>query len=94
MVYRATKICSTYSSLDAEFNFIRQVASNNGYPMAFVESVIRRQLILLYEPHVAKTTNLETDTVVLRIPYNGKPSESFGKRVAAAIVKHYSVNTV
>ena len=54
MVYRAIKICSTYSSLDAEFNFIRQVAANNGYPMAFVESVIRRQLNLLYAPPVAK----------------------------------------
>ncbi|CAF3862070.1 unnamed protein product, partial [Rotaria sp. Silwood1] len=47
MVYRATRICSTYEALHDEFDIIRGLALDNGYPVAFVESIIRRQLNLI-----------------------------------------------
>ena len=94
MIYRAIKICSTKPALDAEFNFIRQIALKNGYPIAFVNSIIGKQISLLNEPPVAEPTTLETDTVVLRVPYYGEPSEIFGKRVVAAVAKQYPLKKV
>ena len=94
MVYRAIKICSTDSALDAEFNFISQIALKNGYPTAFVKSIIQKQINLRSEPHVAEPTTLETDTVVLRVPYYGKTSEIFGKRVVAAVAKQYPLKRI
>jgi hypothetical protein len=40
MVYRARKICSTYEALPTELDQIRDISLKNGYPIAFVESVI------------------------------------------------------
>ena len=51
MVHRATTICSTYRVLHEEFDFIPARSTKNGYPSAFVQSVIRRQLDLLYMTH-------------------------------------------
>lgn len=94
MAYRATKICSTHQALDDEFDFIRNLALNNGYPLNFVESVIRRQLNLLYEPRAVKPTTTEMDPVVLRVPYYGKPSQMYAKRITAAVAKQYPLKNV
>lgn len=89
MVYRAMRICSTHQSLHDEFENIRTIAYNNGYPEAFVESIIRRQLNLVYERRQTITKASETDVVVLRISYYGKPSQIYAKRVTAAVQKQY-----
>ncbi|CAF1114423.1 unnamed protein product [Rotaria sordida] len=87
MVYRATIICSTYEALHDEFEVIRDLALQNGYPVAFVESIIRRQLNLIYTPRAITPTAPETDTIVLRVPYYEKPSQIYAKRVTAAVAK-------
>jgi hypothetical protein len=69
MVYRAIQICSTYETLHNEFKFIKKLTLKNGYPLAFVESVIRKQLDLLYKPRPVKPPELQTDVTVLTIPY-------------------------
>ena len=89
MVYRVMKICSTYKALDVEFIKIRDRAVENGYPIAVVDSVIRRQLDLRYTPREVQPATLETDTIVLRVPYYGTPSQVYGKRVTAAAAKLY-----
>ncbi|CAF3951738.1 unnamed protein product [Rotaria sp. Silwood1] len=94
MVYRATRICSTYEALHDEFDIIRGLALDNGYPVAFVESIIRRQLNLIYTPPAITPTEPETDTVVLRVPYYGKPSQTYAKRVTAAVAKQYPLKQV
>ncbi|CAF3940416.1 unnamed protein product [Rotaria sp. Silwood1] len=94
MVYRATRICSTYEALHDEFDVIRGLALDNGYPVAFVESLIRRQLNLIYTPRAITSTAPETDTVVLRVPYYGKPSQIYAKRVTAAAAKQYPLKQV
>ncbi|CAF1444202.1 unnamed protein product [Adineta steineri] len=87
MVYRARRICSTYEALSTELDEIRGISFINGYPKAFVESVIRRQLNMQLTPPAIKPTLDEIDTIVLRVPYYGKPSQIYGKRVAAAVAK-------
>ncbi|CAF4234068.1 unnamed protein product, partial [Rotaria sordida] len=94
MVYRATRICSTYEALHDEFDIIRGLALDNGYPVAFVESIIRKQLNLIYTPREITPTAPETDTVVLRVPYYGKPSQIYAKHVMAAVAKQYPLKQV
>jgi hypothetical protein len=94
MVYRAIRICSTYEALHKEFDFIRALALKNGYPIAFVESVIRRQLNLRYAPRAITPQGPQLETVVLRVPYYGKPSQIYAKRVMAAVTKQYPLKKV
>ncbi|CAF3743431.1 unnamed protein product [Rotaria sp. Silwood1] len=94
MVYRATRICSTYEALHDEFDIIRGLALDNGYPVAFVESIIRRQLNLISTPRAITPTAPESDTVVLRVIYYGKPSQIYAKRVTAAVAKQYPLKQI
>ncbi|CAF2060898.1 unnamed protein product [Rotaria magnacalcarata] len=94
MTYRAMNICSTHQALHDEFEFIRKLSFKNGYPIAFVESVIRRQLNLVYEPREIKPPKPETDIVVLRIPYYGNPTHIYGKRVTTAVAAQYPLKQV
>ena len=61
----------------------------NGYPVAFAESLIRRQLNLTYTPCTIIPTVSETNTIVLRVPYYGKQSQIYAKRVTAVVTKQY-----
>jgi hypothetical protein len=94
MVYRARKICSTYEALTAELDIIRDISLQNGYPIAFVESVIRRQFNMQFAPRAITPALPGTDIVVLRVPYYGKPSQIYGKRVTAAVAKQYPLKKV
>ena len=94
MVYRAVQICSSYKALHAEFQFIRKISKKNGYPSAFVESIIRRQLNIKYTPPTPPPPTLNTDIVVLKIPYLGKESQAYRKRVTSAVAKQYSLKNV
>ena len=77
-----------------QFDFIRKVSSENGYPNAFVESIIRKHLNSLYTPRELQQKPTETQTVVLRVPYHGTPSQIFAKRVTAAVAKQYPTTKV
>jgi len=70
MVYIAMKIFSTYQVLHDGFEFIRKLVLKNGYPIAFDESVIQRQLNLEYTPRAITPITPEMDTIVLRVPYD------------------------
>ncbi len=95
MVYRAIQICSSYKALHAEFQFIRKISTKNGYPRAFVESIIRRQLNIKYTPPApAPPPTPNTDIVVLKTPYLGKESQVFGKRVTTAVAKQYPLKKI
>ncbi|CAF3625949.1 unnamed protein product [Rotaria sp. Silwood1] len=94
MVYRAMKICSTHQALHDEYEFIREVSLKNGYPIAFGESVIRKQLNLVYPPHAIISTTPGTDIIVLQVPYYGKASQISGNRLTAVVAKQYSSEQV
>ncbi|CAF4509074.1 unnamed protein product [Rotaria socialis] len=44
IVYRGIRICSTFTLLHEEFNFIRKVSKDNGYPSNFIERQVRETL--------------------------------------------------
>ncbi len=49
MIYRAIKICSSYSLMDIEFEFIQDLAVANGYSLKFVQNQIRKTLDRYFE---------------------------------------------
>jgi len=94
MVYRAIKICSTDKALHNEFNFIRKTALKNGYPLHVIQSTIKKQLDLKNKPRPPKITEPEEDITILRVPYYGKPSHIYAKRVVAAVHKQYPLKKI
>ena len=56
--------------------------------------MIRRQLNLKYASRLKNPTATDDDIVVLRVPYYGKPSQIYAKRVIAAVVKQYPLKKV
>ncbi|CAF3279221.1 unnamed protein product [Rotaria sp. Silwood2] len=94
-VYRAIKICSSYKALHDEFEFIRSLAINNGFPNSLIDSIIRRQLNLIYTPSTPiSLPSLTTDTVVLRVPYFGPLSQVYAKRIISATNKNYPLKRI
>jgi hypothetical protein len=90
MVYRAIKICSSHTAIHREFKFIRSLAVKNGYPHSIVDSIIRRQLSILYTPPTPKPpTPPNNDTVLLRVPYYGPLSQVYAKRITSSVIKNY-----
>ncbi|CAF5036418.1 unnamed protein product [Rotaria magnacalcarata] len=94
LIYRAIQLCSSKKSLYKELNFIRQLATNNGYPIVFVNSVIRRQLHIKNSSPVPIQPELNNDIVVLRVPYFGPESQVYGKRVTDVVAKQYPLKKV
>ena len=92
MVYRAIRICSDYHLLHEEFEFITDVSLQNGYPLRFVESQIRKTLNRTYEVKNKSATNSSKVTlgkeqgkknnILVEIPYVGAPTSLFGKQLA------------
>jgi hypothetical protein len=62
--------------------------------MNYVDSIIRRQLDLLYNPPQPIPPTLKTETVVMRVPYFGLPSQTYGKRLSAMISKQYPLKQI
>ena len=90
MVYRAIKICSSYIALHKEFKKIKTLAKKNGYPISMVNSIIKRQLNLIYDPPVRQPTpTVATNTIVLKIPCFAQASEIYSKQIVSAAKKHY-----
>ncbi len=71
-----------------EFQFI------NGYPTGFVNSIFRRQLKSKNSPSSHTKLTLNTDTVVLRVPYFVTESQVYEKRVTSAVAKQYPLKKV
>ena len=60
----------------------------------FVNSIIRRQLSIKHSPPAPVVPELNTDTVVLRVPYFGTESQVYGKCVTTAVAKQYPLKKV
>ncbi|CAF1087774.1 unnamed protein product [Rotaria sordida] len=90
MIYRAIKICSTFKLMTQEFDFIRKLAIQNGYPINFIESQIRSTLNRYYNYKYSQKPNSLTAAVLsakkkeqayVDIPYFDKTTEKLGKKL-------------
>ena len=63
MIYRAIRICTSYTLLHKELMFIKQVATANGYPLNYIEHKIRMTLNRWHQQGKTKLAqHLTTDT--------------------------------
>ncbi|CAF3597166.1 unnamed protein product [Rotaria socialis] len=99
MIYRAIQLCSSNKSLHEEFEFIRELSTKNGYPAGFVDSIIGPKLNIINAPpspppSPSNTSTPKTETVVFRIPYIGKESHVYGKRITSTVLNHYPLKKI
>ena len=91
LVHRAIKICSV-NKIDNELATLQRLFVENGFPVGIVQSTIRRKLDRTKQ---AVDSDPEIRTVVMRLPYIGKPSVVYGKRIASTVSRCYrSVSVV
>ena len=92
MIYRAIRISSSFEIMHKEFDFIRDITEQNGYPSNFVEYQIRCTLNRYMNRKTEnikiedKTENKEqnnsvTDRIVINIPYMGKATQQLSKDI-------------
>ncbi|CAF0891263.1 unnamed protein product [Didymodactylos carnosus] len=89
MVYRAFNVSSTYQILHNEFDVIRVLARKNGYPLNFVEKIIRDHFNHAYTTRSNKNDAPAKENIIFRIPYFGQCSQIYAKRITAAVKKVY-----
>ena len=89
LVHRAINICSA-NKIDGELATLQRLFVDNGFPVGIVQSTIRRKLTRTKQ---MLESDPEKRSVVMRLPYIGKPSVIYGKRIASAVSRCYkSVN--
>ena len=75
LLSRAWKICSNYSLLHKEIDYLGSVLISNGYPKTFLDSQINRFLLRKFAPQVKETVfGPEKKPVMLCLPYCGTDS--------------------
>ena len=93
MVYRAIRICSSYQLMHAEFEFILNLGLNNGYPLRFIHSQIRKTLNRHFETSKKKNTTAmkpenkkindyyNKEQIFIDLPYFGNMTNTLGKKI-------------
>ena len=91
MLYRAWIVCSSYELFMKETDKLRCMFSKNGYSSKFFYETLTSFLADRYTPKRQPKDELETN-FLLKIPYFGKPSIDFKKKMKDLISKHFNVN--
>ena len=86
LVDRAIKICSN-NKLEGELDRLRGFFEDNGFPRGIVQATITRKLESTTKDAVFGP---EKRTVAVKLPFIGKPSVDYGKRIVAAVSRCYT----
>lgn len=90
LTHRAINICSP-DKLQAEIEKLKNLFLDNGFPGALVHSTISRKLD---QANLPVQFGPEKRTVVVQLPYIGKPSHLYARRIATAVEQCYNGVTV
>ena len=74
LLHRAYNVCSFYSNLNNEFNFVTTFFKNNGFPLHLIQNKIKKFLEAKYNTPV----NINDDEIrnfYFSMPYFGSQSE-------------------
>jgi hypothetical protein len=85
MVQRALAVCSTYTLLASEFDKIRKIGKQNGYPLSFINTRIGIGLSnFLKRPTTSSTAVIESEKtrMYVEIPYAGTATHAFKKQLS------------
>ena len=72
-----------------EFNFIRDILNKNGYPLYYVDGLIRKTLDRLLNTK-EKLHTVPKDIVVLKLPYLGYMSTTLSRKLKRIIRMNYT----
>ena len=95
-LYRAWTICSNYKRLHEEIERLKSIFIDNGYPVNFFENIVKQ---FLESKVLPKKTNLvliddknDEKRFVLKIPYVGKPSLEFKRRITNLVKEAFGID--
>ena len=92
MIYKANQICSSYSSMYIEFEYIQKPALENGYPRSFIQNQVRKTLNRHLERSKTKkeklTRSKETENIdkkkgqiLIDLPFIGNETKTLDKKI-------------
>ena len=91
LINRAKCICSTLSLFNDEVSRLRKMLISNCYPSRFFDCAVDRVL----NPRISVTSDTESvhsNYSILRIPYYGKESVKFAKKLSNIICKKFDID--
>ncbi|KAG1698807.1 hypothetical protein GQR58_005637 [Nymphon striatum] len=89
LIYRAYHLCSDYTSLNSEFNFLHIFFSQNGFPSHLVHKNINHFLSKIYNsnPINLSSTSTSDKTLFISLPYFGPQyKDKLPKDVQSSII--------
>ena len=91
LLYRAWTVCSNYSRLHSEFEKLRTVFVENGYSTVFYDKILKLFLWNRFKPKALDDSNVVEKSYVLMVPYVGKASLIFKRRLSELVRETYGV---
>ena len=88
LLNRAYRVCTSYSLLHSEFEYLRKYFVENGYTASIIDREIRKFLDALYQTPMAGDKNT-TDYKYLSIPYFGRKSTKLKREILELVKKYY-----
>ena len=85
-LYRAKTICSNEKALEEEVNRLREIFQKNGYPRSFFDKIASEYFQSRNEPE----NSSERPRLSLRVPYIGKPTLLFSKKIKRLMWSQFS----
>ena len=94
MLYSAKLICSTDVLFNKEVERLREMFASNGYPKVYFDNILEKFLCSLKDKEsvVNQVKEKVERRYILGIPYVGKASRDYKKKVAALIKEHLDVD--
>ena len=82
LLHRSYSICNSYTTIDSEFQSIKDTILKNGYPLNFINKCIRQFFNRKFNPKRPKQTQTKPSTCLLfRLPYLGSISHHIKKKL-------------
>ena len=82
LLQRSYSICNSYTTIDSEFQSIKDTLLKNGYPLSFIDKCIREFFNRKFNPKRPKQTQTKPSTYLLfRLPYLGSISYHIEKEL-------------
>ena len=84
LLQRSYSICNSYTTIDSEFQSIKDTLLKNGYPLSFIDKCIREFFNRKFNPKRPKQTQTKPSTYLLfRLPYLGSISHHIKKELTS-----------
>lgn len=91
-LHRAWTVCSSYVLLHQEIEKLKTMFTSNGYPLQFIEGIVSKFLHDKLNPTRKPIDDEVEKRFILRIPFVGKASLEFKKRITDIVKDDYKVN--